>query len=265
MSIVVQDVRRVARGLSKTPGFTLVVLLTIGLGIGATTSIYSVVHGVLLAPLPYPDQERIVSISEEVLDAGGQNLSVSYVNGQDWKSAQTTLDAIALVRGGAVTLNGPDGAQQISALFADPEYFEIFGAEVARGGRPRLPAEHRDEGARRLEAHLQRGARHRRSPSQDLERPQQPRLLSPDTEGHGLGQAPDRGWGARGVVFGAYMAASREGTLRVGDRLRETRREGSDAGEAGGVSGHGLGGPLLGEVPPNHHDALVQRACHRSA
>lgn len=133
MASVLQDVRRVARGFVRTPGFTAVVVLTLGLGVGATTSIFSVVHGVLLAPLPYPEADRIVSVSEAVADAEQQSISVSYVNGQDWKTGQTTLDAMALVRGGAVTLNGPDGAQQVSALFADPEYFEVFGTEAARG------------------------------------------------------------------------------------------------------------------------------------
>ena len=132
MGSLSRDVRRVVRGLTRTPGFSLVVLLTLGLGIGATTTIFSVVHGVLLAPLPYPDQDRIVAIAERMVETS-QNLTVSYVNGQDWKTSQTSLDAIALVRGGAITLNGPDGAQQLSALFADAEYFDVFGAEASRG------------------------------------------------------------------------------------------------------------------------------------
>ena len=61
----------------------------------------------------------LVAIAEQLMDQERQNLSVSYVNGQDWKAGQSTLDAVALVRGGAVTLVGPDGAQQVSALFAD--------------------------------------------------------------------------------------------------------------------------------------------------
>jgi putative ABC transport system permease protein len=55
------------------------------------------------------------------------------VNVRDWKSAQTTLEAIALVRAGALTLTGPDGAQQLSALFADPEYFRVFDARTSLG------------------------------------------------------------------------------------------------------------------------------------
>lgn len=132
MGDVARDVGRALRSLARAPGLTAVVLLTLGLGIGATTSIFSVVYGVLLAPLPYETDERIVAINERMVEAE-QNVSVSYVNARDWKSAQTTLDAIALVRGGALTLTGPDGAQQLSALFADPEYFRVFDARPSIG------------------------------------------------------------------------------------------------------------------------------------
>ena len=110
MGGIIQDAGRALRGLGKAPGFTAVVVLTLGLGIGATTSIYSVVHGALLAPLPYPDPGRIVSVNER-FEGTTQGVGVSYVNGQDWKEAQTTFEAIALARGGALALTAFSGVQ----------------------------------------------------------------------------------------------------------------------------------------------------------
>jgi len=132
LSGIVLDLRRSARALARAPGFSLVVVLTLALGIGATTLIFSVVHGVLLADLPYPDADRIVSIGEEFEGSPGP-VAISYVNAMDWKLAQTTLDALALIRGGALTLSASDGTQQLSAQFVDGEYFEILGAKPLIG------------------------------------------------------------------------------------------------------------------------------------
>lgn len=132
MGGIFRDALRAFRSLSKAPGFAAVVILTLGLGIGATTAIYSVAYGVLLAPLPYADSERIVAINER-FEGTERGVSVSYVNGRDWKDSQTTLEAIAMVRGGALTLTGSDGAEQLAALFADAEFFEVLGAEAVIG------------------------------------------------------------------------------------------------------------------------------------
>lgn len=132
MGGVWRDGGRAIRSLAKAPGFTAVVLLTVALGIGATTTIFSVVHGVLLAPLPYPDPDRIVVVNES-LEERGQSVSLSYVNALDWKRAQTSLEALALLRGGALTLTRTDGAQQLSTLFVDAEYFDVLGARASLG------------------------------------------------------------------------------------------------------------------------------------
>ena len=132
MGGIIQDAGRALRSLRKSPGFTAVVVLTLGLGIGATTAIYSVAYGVLLAPLPYPDADRIVTIQER-FEGTQQGFSVSYVNAQDWKKTQTTFEGIALALGGALALTGGDGAEQLSAVFVDAEYFDILGAKPAIG------------------------------------------------------------------------------------------------------------------------------------
>src|SRR2546430_1240906 len=86
MNTILQDLRYAWRTLGKSPGFTAVVVATLALGIGVNTTIFSVIEGVLLRPLPYEDPERIV-VLWEVTDAGGET-HVSEPNFRDWR-AQT--------------------------------------------------------------------------------------------------------------------------------------------------------------------------------
>ncbi len=76
------QIRHALRSLGRTPVFTLLAILTLGLGIGGTTAVFSVVNGVLLRPLAYPDADRIVMISEA--NARTRTMGVSYPNFQDW-------------------------------------------------------------------------------------------------------------------------------------------------------------------------------------
>ena len=79
-----QDLKYGARSLVRSPGFTAIALLTLALGIGATSAIYSAVHGVLLKALPYPEPERLVILRE--LSERGRPMSVAYSNFADWRA-----------------------------------------------------------------------------------------------------------------------------------------------------------------------------------
>src|ERR1044072_3418065 len=92
-----RDLRFAARMLGKSPAFTVVAILALALGIGANTAIFSVVHGVLLRPLPFPEQEKLLFIGEWSQQV--PNMSVSYPNFLDWRARQKSFTAIGAARG----------------------------------------------------------------------------------------------------------------------------------------------------------------------
>src|SRR5205809_5146076 len=104
---MIREIRYAIRQLAKHPGFTLVSVLTLGLGIGANIAIFSVVNALLLRPLPYPHSERLALLRErsETFESG----SVSYPNYLDWRAAQRGFTDLALFRREGVHLAGGIG------------------------------------------------------------------------------------------------------------------------------------------------------------
>jgi putative ABC transport system permease protein len=121
------DLRFAFRQLRKSPGFTLVAVLTLALGIGANTAIFSVINAVLLRPLPYPDAERIVTMSES--SAGQPEISVSWQNFLDWKTESNVFDALAVGRREAFNLSGLEGRgpERISGFVVTAPFFKVIG------------------------------------------------------------------------------------------------------------------------------------------
>src|SRR5215813_123180 len=98
MSSMIQDLRYAARQLRKNPSFAAVAILTLALGIGANTAVFSVVKGVLLDSLPYRHPERLVAFAAE--DAGTRDaITVSFGQVEDWKARSRSFESIALYRG----------------------------------------------------------------------------------------------------------------------------------------------------------------------
>jgi putative ABC transport system permease protein len=131
MNEVGRDLRYALRTLRKSPGFTTVALLTLAIGIGANTAIFSFVNGVLLKPLPYGDAERIVRVLEKP-PGGGLN-GISTLNYLDWEKENTVFDYMAAQTGGSVTLTGITEPVQLRGNRVSPHYFEIFGVKAAIG------------------------------------------------------------------------------------------------------------------------------------
>ena len=96
MSTFLIDLRYAIRMLAKSPAFSIIAVLALGLGIGANTAIFSVVNAVLLRPLPYPQPDELIVLRES--SAGFPSGSVSYPNYLDWRAGQHTFADLALVR-----------------------------------------------------------------------------------------------------------------------------------------------------------------------
>src|SRR3989442_12109209 len=108
---MLKDFRFALRQLVKQPGFALIAVLVLALGIGANTAIFSVVNAVLLRPLPYPHSEELVLLRERLLGPSGfESGSVSYMNYLDWRAAQRGFTDLALVRTEGVNVSASDSA-----------------------------------------------------------------------------------------------------------------------------------------------------------
>jgi predicted permease len=128
---IVQDLRYGMRTLLKAPGFATVAILTLALGIGATSAIFSFVDGALLRPLPYSDPERIVQVWEKRPDGG--NNGVSALNFLDWQSQSTAFETMVATSGGSVTLTGQGDPVMLRAGRVSSGYFDVFGIRPLLG------------------------------------------------------------------------------------------------------------------------------------
>jgi putative ABC transport system permease protein len=152
METLAQDLRYVARSFARSPGFFIVTVLTLALGIGATTAIFSVVNGVLLQPLPYPASERIVQLF--ALDKDGKRTGLSQPNYTDWKAQARGYSAMAIVTpASTVTVNGLAEPARARETSVSREFFDVFGVkpeigrtfvdeELRPGGSPAVIVSH---------------------------------------------------------------------------------------------------------------------------
>ena len=131
MNSLLNDVRFALRMIRHSPGFTIVAVLTLALGIGANTAIFSFVDAVLLKPLPYPHPEEIVNVWEKPPDS--ERNGISTMNFLDWQKQNTVFTAMAAQTGGSVTLTGVDVPIQLSGSRVSAHYFDIFGEKPALG------------------------------------------------------------------------------------------------------------------------------------
>ena len=131
---MLNDIRFALRQLGKSPGFTLVAILTLALGIGANTAIFSMVNAVLLRPLPYPDADRIMVLNES--SGPGQDFSVALPDYFDWRSDNTVFEHLAATHKESRNLSGIPGRdpERVSCASVTRNFFNIIGlpAQIGR-------------------------------------------------------------------------------------------------------------------------------------
>jgi putative ABC transport system permease protein len=133
MNSFLQDIRHGARSLRKSPGFSAVAVLTIGLGLGANTAIFSVLNGVLLRPLPFREPERLVSLWETRLDRGFTQTTFSRPNFWDVKDQQHSFEGVAAMENGAINLTGKGFPTELALGRVTANFFQLLGVTPLRG------------------------------------------------------------------------------------------------------------------------------------
>src|ERR1044072_5292646 len=131
MQTLLQDLRYGARMLAKKPGFAFVAIITLALGIGANTAIFSVINAVLLRPLPYAEADRLVWLSEQAEQIPTR--WISYPNFLDWQARSQSFEAMATIRGWQMTLTGNHEAQSVNARMVSADYFRVMRAQPLLG------------------------------------------------------------------------------------------------------------------------------------
>src|SRR6476659_813875 len=120
------DFRFAFRQLLKSPAFTIVAVVTLGLGIAASTAIFSVVDAVLLHPLPYPHSEQIVTVAQTVRSTGVSYGDTSPANFIDWSAQNSVFSAMACGRSSARSLSGGEQPESVRATTVSGQFFNLF-------------------------------------------------------------------------------------------------------------------------------------------
>jgi putative ABC transport system permease protein len=144
-----QDLRFSVRMLMKNPGFTLIAVLTLALGIGANTAIFAVVNALLLRPLPYPDAERLAIVATTMRRERVEVRSTSYPDFVSWRDLNTVFEQIAARSSTSFSLLSGNEPERVNGELVSANYFSLLGARAAHG-RAFLPEEDRTPDAHRV-------------------------------------------------------------------------------------------------------------------
>ena len=171
---MITDIRLALRTLPRMPGFSLAFILTLGLGIGANTAIFSVINGVLLRPLPYPEADRIMHLRQPQVTAGIEDTSFSFAEVADYRRQATTIDQFIEFGDWTFNVLGRGEPHRATGGLVTPNFFQLIGARPQLGrmllpvGRRQGRAAGRGADRRLLAAHVRlRPERDRTGPRSD--------------------------------------------------------------------------------------------------
>ena len=127
------DIRYALRQLARSPGFAAIAILTLAMGIGANTAVFSVADAVLLRPLPYPHSDRLVMIWDQLWKVGVRELPVSAATFDAYGADRRAFEAVAIFKEDDRTLTGAGYAERVAAVSATSGLFKMLGAGTALG------------------------------------------------------------------------------------------------------------------------------------
>ena len=133
MEEILRDARLAVRGLLRSPGFTAVCVLTLALGIGPNTALFTVLRGLVLAPLPYPESDRIVAIRRDLLVRGIPNYGAAPADLLDYRAHSDAFQAIAGYVSSAPIVMADDRPERLTGISATPELFQVLGVTPSLG------------------------------------------------------------------------------------------------------------------------------------
>src|SRR5215831_13656175 len=133
MTTLLQDVGYGLRVLWKSPGFTMVAVLSLALGVGANTAIFSIVNAVLLRSLPFSHPERLVKIVASNRGVGARDIGLSVPELDDLRTRAGVFDQVTALNGGPANLTGGDRPQHLEILEVSPDYFSMLGTSAQIG------------------------------------------------------------------------------------------------------------------------------------
>ena len=135
---MLRDLRHALRTLARAPGYSIAVILTLALGIGGTTAVFSVLRSVILRPFSWAPADRVMMIVEQ--DSATNVRPASYPTFQDWQAGTNAFEALAFVRGEGAVLKTGEGSERLVGAFVTDEYFRVL-PEPAAVGRTLDPAD----------------------------------------------------------------------------------------------------------------------------
>ncbi|HEY7547370.1 MAG TPA: ABC transporter permease, partial [Blastocatellia bacterium] len=133
MDALLKDLRYGLRSLIKQPFFTVIAIATLALGVGANSAIFSVVNAVVLRPLPYPESDRLVKLSQMKLNDPEKEGSVSYLNFRDWKAQGESFDYMTAVQISDFTIKIKDSAERVPGMGVTSDFFPMLGVTPVLG------------------------------------------------------------------------------------------------------------------------------------
>ena len=133
MDSFLSDVRYAIRNLVKRPGFTAIAILTLAVGIGANSTIFSAINALLLKPLPFPELDRVVAIWDEDAAHGYEHNEVAFANYADWRDQNQSFEKLALYRWWSANLTGIDPPERIQGMLVMASFFDVTGTRPLMG------------------------------------------------------------------------------------------------------------------------------------